>query len=38
MDFQTVLKMLLKSFNEQKIDYALMGGFALGILGMGRTT
>jgi hypothetical protein len=38
MDFKLVLKKLLTDFKEKDIRYALMGGFALGLLGCGRTT
>lgn len=38
MDFKSVLSILLGKFNEHNIDYALMGGFALGLWGVGRTT
>jgi len=38
MDFKSVLSILLKRFDENNIDYGLMGGFALGLWGVGRTT
>lgn len=38
MDFEKVLRILLKEFEENKIRYGLIGGFALGILGINRTT
>jgi len=38
MDFKSVLSILLKEFDKNNIDYALMGGFALGIWGVGSTT
>ena len=38
MDFKSVLSLLLKKFNEENINYALMGGFALGLWGVGKTT
>lgn len=38
MDFRLVLEKLLNSFEEQKIRYALMGGFALGVWGVPRAT
>ena len=38
MDFKAVLSILLLKFDEQKVRYALMGGFALGLLGVGRST
>ncbi len=38
MEFKTVLKELLTRFYEQNISYALMGGFAMGLWGAGRTT
>ena len=38
MDFKSVLSILLKRFEENNIDYGLMGGFALGLWGVGRTT
>lgn len=38
MDFKAVLSQLLKNFNEHNISYALIGGFAMGLWGAGRTT
>jgi len=38
MDFKAVLSALLKKFNESNIEYALIGEFALGLWGVGRTT
>lgn len=38
MDFKTVLKLLLEEFQKENIKYALIGGFALGCLGISRTT
>ena len=38
MDFKSVLSMLLKNFDKNNIHYALMGGYALGLWGVGRTT
>lgn len=38
MHFKLVLEKLLTAFNEQNIQYALMGGFALGLWGVGRST
>ncbi len=38
MDFKSVLSALIKRFDENNIRYALMGGFALGLWGVGRTT
>jgi predicted nucleotidyltransferase len=38
MDFKLVLEKLLTAFKEQNIQYALMGGLAMGLLGAGRTT
>ncbi len=38
MDFKSVLSALIKRFEENNIRYALMGGFALGLWGVGRTT
>ena len=38
MDFKSVLSLLLKKFSEENINYALMGGFALGLWGVGKTT
>lgn len=38
MDFKTVLKHLLTSFDEQQIRYALIGGFALSAWGVPRGT
>ncbi len=38
MDFKRVLEELLQGFEKNKVRYALMGGFAMGLWGMGRTT
>ncbi|MBI4056535.1 MAG: nucleotidyltransferase [Elusimicrobia bacterium] len=38
MDFELVLRNLLKGFEDRKIRYAVMGGFALGALGAPRAT
>lgn len=38
MDFEKVLEILIQKFNEKNIDFALVGGFALNLLGIIRTT
>ena len=38
MDFKAVLTTLLNDFTRYKIHYALIGGFALGLWGVGRAT
>jgi len=38
MDFKTVLNLVVKRFNEEKVRYAVMGGFALGLAGVPRAT
>lgn len=38
MEFRKVLGILVENFEEQQIEYALIGGFALGILGISRNT
>ena len=38
MDFPTVLKKLLAAFQENNINYALIGGFALSLWGVPRAT
>lgn len=38
MDFEKVLKILTKEFSEENIRYALIGGFAMGALGIVRST
>jgi len=38
MHFKSVLSMLIKSVEKNNIHYALMGGFALGLWGVGKTT
>lgn len=38
MDFKTVLGILLKQLEEQQIDYAFIGGFAMGAFGILRST
>src|SRR3990167_12433 len=38
MDFRTVLNLLIDEFDKERIGYALIGGFALGVLGVPRTT
>ncbi len=38
MDFERVLRALLELFEREKIRYGVLGGFALGALGVPRTT
>ena len=38
MDFKTAISSLLRSFEAQSIRYGLMGGFALGLWGVTRST
>jgi len=38
MDFEKVLEIFIKEFENKKIRYALIGGFAMGALGILRTT
>lgn len=38
MDFNTVLKLILDGFQEKDVRYAVIGGFALGLLGVPRAT
>lgn len=38
MDFKAVLSLMLEGFQKQNIRYALIGGFALGALGIPRAT
>jgi len=38
MEFKAVLKTLIERFNEQGIDFALIGAFAMGVAGVTRTT
>lgn len=38
MDFKTVLGLIIKDFNKEKVRYGLIGGFALGIWGVARST
>jgi len=38
MDFETVLKKLIGFFKKNNINYALIGGFALGLYGVVRST
>lgn len=38
MDFDKVLSLIVKEFDKEKINYALMGGFAMGIWGIMRST
>ena len=38
MNFKAVLSSLIQEFEEKNINYALMGGFALGLWGAGRST
>ncbi|MCK5655570.1 MAG: nucleotidyltransferase [Candidatus Aureabacteria bacterium] len=38
MDFDTVLKLILNGFQEKDVRYAVIGGFALGLLGVPRAT
>ena len=38
MDFKTVLNLILKSFHKENVHYGLIGGFAMGVLGIPRAT
>lgn len=38
MDFEKVLKLLINDFESEAINYALIGGFAMGALGIVRAT
>ena len=38
MDFERVLRDLASDFNERDVPYAMIGGFALGVLGIQRAT
>lgn len=38
MDFALIFKFLIENFTREKIDFALMGGFALQAVGVTRTT
>lgn len=38
MDFKATLAALIEVFEKEKIRYAVIGGFALGVLGVPRTT
>ncbi len=38
MDFKAVLSLIIKRFSKEQVRYALMGGFALGALGVPRAT
>lgn len=38
MDFEKILKILTEEFERNKIRYALIGGFSLGVWGVSRTT
>jgi len=38
VDFDKVLTILVKEFSEEKVRYALIGGFAMGALGIVRST
>ena len=38
MDFKSVLSLLLRKFRDENINYALIGGFAVGLWGVGKTT
>lgn len=38
MDFKTVISSLLQRFKEHRVRYGLMGGFALGLWGVARST
>lgn len=38
MEFKLVIEKLLTEFEKAKVSYALMGGFALGALGIPRAT
>ncbi|MBU2103217.1 MAG: hypothetical protein ABH865_07195 [Candidatus Omnitrophota bacterium] len=38
MDFEKVLPLIIKDFEEARVQYAVIGGFALGALGIMRST
>lgn len=38
MDFEKVLPVIIKEFENNKVQYALIGGFAMGFFGVLRTT
>lgn len=38
MDFKTVLSLIVGAFHKQNVRYALIGGFAMGVLGIMRAT
>lgn len=38
MDFEKVIRLIIENFDKGKIRYALIGGFALGVLGIPRAT
>jgi hypothetical protein len=38
MDFEKVLPLIIKEFEKEKVQYALIGGFALGAIGIMRST
>ena len=38
MNFKSILSVLIEKFKENEIRYALMGGLALGLWGVGRST
>jgi hypothetical protein len=38
MDFRVVTEKLLSAFKEAGVRYALMGGYAMGLWGVGRAT
>jgi len=38
MDFEKVIEILITEFEREKIQYALMGGFGMGVLGIMRAT
>jgi len=38
MDFVSVFKFIIETFNREKIDFAIIGGFALQFAGITRTT
>lgn len=38
MDFEKVLGIIIKKFDEEKVRYGLIGGFAIGALGISRST
>lgn len=38
MDFKQTLLLVINEMNDQKVDYGLIGGFALGLYGVDRST